>query len=112
MGKRLTSELAKRLSGGTAVKEELPSSRQPLSDGGHRSRCQALPSVGFLRNPVESVGPLDGLRGPVPQGDSTLAAAPVPVLGQRGASGGAPGGPRAAAVLRAVGDFLRRRARR
>ena len=86
------------------------------SDGGHGPESQARLSAGFLGYRGVSIEPLGDLRGAgggpaaaLSAVDSTLAAAPVPVLGQRGALGGLPGGPRAAVVLKAVGDFLRGR---
>jgi hypothetical protein len=75
-----------------------------LLDGEHGPGSHGGPSDDFLGNPVDSKGPAGGLRGPVPHGGSTLAGGSASILGQRGACGN----PRAAAVLRAVGEFMAR----
>jgi hypothetical protein len=89
-----------------------------LSDAGPGPSGQDGLLPGFLGQRGASIVPLDGLRGPadgpaaaLSHGDSTLVAVPVAFLGQRGGPGGLPGvsgGPRAAAVLAAVGEYLRR----
>jgi hypothetical protein len=86
-----------------------------LSDAEHGPGSQAGPLPGFLGHSGESIGPLDDLRGPVggplaslPHGGSTLAGGSASVLASPGVSGGGPGNPRAASVLRAVGEFMAR----
>ena len=77
--------------------------RPGVAAGGHAS-SRVHASVGLVEHPGE---PLDDLAGP---GDGLAAlgggrdGGSVAVLGQPGASGG----PRGAAVLAAVGDFMRR----